>query len=221
MRVVVAEDSVLLREGLVSLLAAKNFDVVAQVGSAEELLMAVARHEPRVVLTDIRMPPTHTDEGLRAAEALARSRPRVGVLVLSQYVQPEWAERLLRGGTPGRGYLLKEHVSRIDVLPTALRQVAAGGSYVDPAVFEELVRGGREDETLGALTRREREILALMAEGRSNGAIAELCHLSPKTVESHVSRIFRELDIVQTPDDHRRVVAVLRYLRASSAGSAA
>lgn len=210
MRVVIAEDSVLLREALATLLASRGFDVIAHVGDAEELLEACGRETPDVVLVDIRMPPDHSDEGLRAAATLAKTHPGLGVLVLSQYVEPRFAGRLLEGHGRGRGYLLKDRVRDVDALVEAIRRVAEGGTYVDPSVVQHLLTDAR---MLGELSHRELEILGLISEGRSNGAICDRLHLSKKTVETHVRSIFRKLDLTPTDDDHRRVLAVIAYLR--------
>ena len=212
LRVVIADDSVLLREALASLLAGHGFEVLACVGTAGELLEAVAAHGADVALVDIRMPPTHTDEGLRAAQALAERAPDLGVVVLSQYLDPRVALRMLKDGTPGRAYLLKDHIARVEVLVEAVRAVAAGGSYVDPSVVAPLVRSPSGSEPLAKLSPRELDILALMAQGRSNRAICGDLFLSPKTVEAHVRNLFLKLDLPPAPDDHRRVLAVLRYL---------
>jgi DNA-binding NarL/FixJ family response regulator len=214
MRVVIADDSVLLREGIASLLAANGFDVLAHVGTADDLLRAVGDDEPDVAVIDIRMPPTHTDEGIRAAEQLAASHPRVGVLVLSQYVESTFVLRLLERRTTGRGYLLKDHVGDVTTLLDAVRTVGEGGSYVDPDIVRRLLARDEASSTLAALTDRERDVLRLMAEGRSNRSICEHLHVSPKTVETHIRNLFTKLGLGPTVDEDRRVMAVLRYLRA-------
>ena len=213
MRVVIAEDSVLLREAVSNLLATRGCEVVGAVEDAAGLIASVTEERPDVALVDIRMPPDHSDEGLRAADELARLAPEVGVLVLSQYLDAGWAERLLEGRAAARGYLLKDRVASVEGLLDALRTVAEGGCYVDPAVVEALLRRGAGDNGLSELTTRERDILALMAEGRSNSAICARLFLSPKTVETYVRSIFLKLGLPQADDDNRRVLAVLRYLR--------
>lgn len=212
MRVVLADDSMLLREGIAKVLTRAGFEVVAQAGDADELLRRVAGHKPDVAVVDIRMPPTGTDEGLRAAEELGRRSPSVGVLVLSEYLDPEYAMRLVETGPPGRGYLLKETVTEGQALADAVRRVAAGGSVVDPAIVRAVVGRLRTEDPLGELSDREREILELMAEGRSNYAIARQLFLSERTVEGHVGSVFSKLGLANTPDDHRRVLAVVAYL---------
>lgn len=213
MRVVVADDSVLLREGLVRLLTEAGFEVAGQAGDADELLAVVALQQPDVAIVDIRMPPTHTDEGLRAARELRVRYPSMGVLVLSQYVRPSYAVELLQDGAERIGYLLKDRVSDVGQLTESLRRVAEGGSVLDPSVVAQLVgRPRRGQDPLEGLTEREREVLALMAEGRSNKAIAERLFITEHTVEKHVQNIFAKLDIPTTTDDHRRVLAVLTFL---------
>ena len=213
MRVVVADDSVLLREGLVRLLAEAGFEVVGQAGDAEELTAAVTSARPDVAIVDIRMPPTHTDEGLRAARELRARYPTMGVLVLSQYVRPSYAIELLQDGAEGLGYLLKDRVSDVGQLTESLRRVADGGSVLDSSVVAQLVgRKRRGQDPLGELTDREREVLALMAEGRSNKAIGERLFVTEHTVEKHVQNIFSKLEIPATTEDHRRVLAVLTFL---------
>jgi DNA-binding NarL/FixJ family response regulator len=213
MRVVVADDSVLLREGLVRLLIEAGFDVAGQAGDAEELLAAVELHRPDVAIVDIRMPPTHTDEGLRAARELRVRHPSMGILVLSQYVRPSYAVELLQGGAEGIGYVLKDRVSDVGQLTDSVRRVAEGGSVLDPSVVAQLVGRPRHgQDPLEDLTDREREVLALMAEGRSNKAIADRLFITEHTVEKHVQNIFLKLEIPTTTDDHRRVLAVLTFL---------
>jgi DNA-binding NarL/FixJ family response regulator len=214
LRLVVADDSVLLREGISRLLVEGGFDVVAQVGDAETLLDAVRRHRPDVAIVDIRMPPTHTDEGLQAAEAIrAEFGTAVGILVLSQYVETTFALRLVADGAGGVGYLLKDRVEDLDDFSDAVRRIARGGSVIDPEVVAQLVGRRRSKVPLDDLTEREREVLALMAEGRSNQAICDRLFLAPKTVEAHIANIFSKLELLPEPDDHRRVLAVLAHLR--------
>lgn len=213
MRVVVAEDVVLLREGIVRVLRDGGLEVVGAVGDAQALLDLVARERPDVAIVDIRMPPTNTDEGLVAAEVLLASEPPTGVLVLSQAVESAHAVRLLGGGRGGVGYLLKERITDIEELADAVRRVGGGGTVVDPAVVASLVGRRREHDTLVELTPRERDVLELMAEGRSNLAIATALVVGGKTIETHVARIFSKLGLEEAPDDHRRVLAVLTWLR--------
>ncbi|WP_158843779.1 response regulator [Saccharothrix deserti] len=213
MRVVIAEDSTLLREGLTRLLAEAGFDVVAAVEDAPALLASVDEHRPDVAVVDIRMPPTHTDEGLRAAVALRRQYPETGVLVLSQYVRVSYAAELLDEGVDGVGYLLKDRVSDLAEFAAAIRRVGAGGSAFDPEVVSRLL-GRRRDDSDSRLTERERAVLALMAEGRTNQAIAQRLFIAERTVEKHCTSIFTKLDLSASPHDHRRVLAVLRYLNA-------
>jgi DNA-binding NarL/FixJ family response regulator len=212
MRVVIAEDSVLLREGLTRLLAEAGHDVVAATGEAEEFLRAVGEHEPDVVVVDVRMPPTFTDEGLRAALVVRTRWPGVGVLVLSQYVEERYATELLSDRPHGVGYLLKDRVADLTDFLEALDRVAAGGSALDPEVVAQLL--ARSRHPLGPLTPREREVLALMAEGRSNAAIAAALFVGDGAVEKHINSIFAKLGLAPADRDHRRVLAVLRYLGA-------
>ena len=213
MRVVIADDSVLLREGVSRLLAEAGFEVVGQAGEVDELLREVAEKEPDVAIVDIRMPPTHTDEGLRAARELRRGHPSLGVLVLSQYVRPSYAFELLAEDARGVGYLLKDRVSNLRELSDAVRRVGEGGSVLDPSVVSQLVGRRRQGhDPIDDLTERERQVLALMAEGRSNRAIAERLVITDRTVEKHVRSILGKLHIAGSPDDHRRVLAVLAYL---------
>jgi DNA-binding NarL/FixJ family response regulator len=214
MRVVIAEDSVLLREGLVRLLEDRGYEVAAAVADADELLAAVAEHNPDVVVTDIRMPPTHTDEGLRAAAELRKHHPEVGVLVLSQYIETTYATALLAANAGGVGYLLKDRVADAAEFVSAVDRVAAGGTALDPEVVTKLMRASRQIGGLGGLTPREREVLELMAEGRSNAAIAEAMVISSGAVEKHVASIFGKLGLPSSEADNRRVLAVLQYLRA-------
>jgi DNA-binding NarL/FixJ family response regulator len=212
MRVVIAEDSVLLREGLVRLLEAAGIEVAAAVGDAEALLHEVAEGGSDTVIVDVRMPPTHTDEGLRAALTLRRERPDVAVLVLSQYVEERYATELLSSNTRGVGYLLKDRVADVAEFIDALRRVGDGGTVLDPEVVAQLLVRRRSDP-MDQLTPRELEVLGLMAEGRSNSGIATGLHVSESAVAKHVNSIFTKLDIAQVDTDHRRVLAVLRYLR--------
>jgi DNA-binding NarL/FixJ family response regulator len=213
MRVVLADDSVLLREGVARLLEEADFEVVAQSGNAEDLLRHVAMHKPDVAIVDIRMPPSHTDEGLRAAKTIREKHPQVGVVVLSQYVEPAYALELLSESAEGVGYLLKDRISDVDDFAAAIRRVAEGGSALDPAVVSELVGRRRRDDPLDELTPREREVLGLMAEGRSNGAIAGQLFVTERAIEKHVTSIFQKLRLTASEHDHRRVLAVLAYLR--------
>jgi DNA-binding NarL/FixJ family response regulator/class 3 adenylate cyclase len=213
MRVMLADDSILLREGVARLLTDAGFIVVAQAGDAKGLLEAVAADPPDVAIVDIRMPPTHTDEGLRAAHQIRSEHPDVGVLVLSQYVETDYAMELVSEGAAGLGYLLKDRVANVQEFTDAVKRVAAGGSVIDPEVVSRLVGRARKASPIDALSEREREVLALMAEGRSNQAISERMFLSPKTVEGHVRNIFTKLGLMDTPDDHRRVLAVLTFFR--------
>jgi len=214
MRVVIAEDSALLREGLVRLLEDRGYEVAVAVADAGSLLAAVAEHHPDVVVTDIRMPPTHTDEGLRAAAELRKHHPEVGVLVLSQYIETTYATALLAGNAGGVGYMLKDRVADAAEFADALKRVAAGGTALDPEVVTKLMRASRQIGGLGGLTPREREVLELMAEGRSNAAIAEAMVISSGAVEKHVASIFGKLGLPSSEADNRRVLAVLQYLRA-------
>ena len=213
MRVLVADDAVLFREGLSHVLTEAGFDVVGRVGDAQALLDTVRGDPPDCVIVDIRMPPTHTTEGLDAARALASSHPAVGVLVLSAHVEPHYALQLIENEAGGAGYLLKERISDIDELTDAVRRVSAGGLVVDPSVVAQLVGRKRAHNPLEDLTDRERDVLALMAEGRSNQAICDRLYLSPKTVEAYVRGVFTKLGLQQGADDNRRVLAVLAYLR--------
>jgi DNA-binding NarL/FixJ family response regulator len=210
-RVVIAEDSVLLREGLARLLDEAGFEVVEAVADGEQLLRSVAEQMPDVVVADVRMPPTHTDEGLRAALVIRQRWPSVAVLVLSQYVEERYATELLAGDTRGVGYLLKDRVADVDEFVAALRRVGGGGAALDPEVVSQLLLRGRR-RPLDALTPREQEVLKLMAEGRSNTAIAAALVVTDGAVEKHVSSIFTKLGLQPTDTDHRRVLAVLSYL---------
>jgi len=212
-RVVIADDETLLREGLASLLSEAGFDVVGKAGTAEELLRRVELARPDVAIVDIRMPPTHSDEGLTAASRIRSAHPAVGVLVLSHHVESRYAMRLLEEHPERSGYLLKERVSDVAVLVDALERIHDGECVLDPTIVARLVGRAREDSPLDELTGREREVLSLMAEGHSNDAICRKLYLSPKTVETHVRHILLKLGIGETPDYHRRVLAVLAYLR--------
>jgi DNA-binding NarL/FixJ family response regulator len=214
MRVVVADDSVLLREGVVRLLQEGGFDVVAQAGDAEDLLRKVGAHKPDVAIVDVRMPPTHTDEGLRAAAEIRERFPQTSVLVLSQFIETGSALELLTASAAGVGYLLKDRVADIERFTEAVRRVGEGGSALDPEVVSTLLGRRRRDDPLEALTPREREVLELMAEGRSNNAIAEAMVITERAVEKHVTSIFGKLGLSPTAEDHRRVLAVLAFLRA-------
>jgi DNA-binding NarL/FixJ family response regulator len=215
MRVVIADDSVLLREGVCRLLAEAGFEVVGQAGDVSQLMREVAEKAPDVAIVDIRMPPTHTDEGLRAARELRRRHPTLGILVLSQYVRPSYAFELLAEDARGVGYLLKDRVSDLRELTDAVQRVGHGGSVLDPSVVGQLVRRPRRGhDPIDDLSEREREVLALMAEGRSNRAIADRLVITERTVEKHVTSILGKLRIPESQDDHRRVLAVLAYLGA-------
>ena len=212
MRLILADDSVVIREGLASVLRDAGYDIVAQAGDAKELLTAVERGAPDVCVVDIRMPPSHTTEGPVAALEIRRRFPKIGVLVLSQHVETHYAVQLLGGDASGVGYLLKDRLADINEVVDAIRHVAAGRSVIDPTVVSTLLGRRREADPLDELTERERSVLALMAEGRSNRAISERLFLSPKTVEAHISTIFSKLGIQDTPDDNRRILSVLAYL---------
>jgi DNA-binding NarL/FixJ family response regulator len=214
MRVVVADDSVLLREGVVRLLEENGFDVVAQAGDAEDLVRKVKAHRPDVAVVDIRMPPTNTDDGLRAALEIRSELPDTGVLVLSQYVEEGYALDLVGDSAGGVGYLLKDRVADVDRFVDSVKRVADGGSALDPEVVSQLVGRARRDDPLDELTPREREVLELMAEGRSNNAIADHMTVTERAVEKHVTSIFGKLGLAPAPEDHRRVLAVLAFLRA-------
>jgi len=211
-RVVIAEDLAILREGLVQLLADRGHEVCAAVGDGPALLDAVAEHQPDVAVADVRMPPGFTDEGLRAAISLRSSHPGTAVLVFSQYVETRYAARLLAGNPAGVGYLLKDRVADVEEFTGALERVAAGGTALDPEVVRLLMRAGTQVAGMTALTPREREVLALMAEGRSNAGIAAGMVVSPGAVEKHVASIFGKLGLPPADSDNRRVLAVLRYL---------
>ncbi len=208
-----ADDSVLLREGVARILEDAGFDVVGQADSSDELLLKVRSYSPDVAVVDIRMPPTHTDEGLQAAKEIRARHPGVGVLVLSQYVEPDYAMELLSESAEGVGYLLKDRVSDVQEFAAAVRRVAEGGSALDPSVVSQLVGRRRGDDPLAELTPREREVLGLMAEGRSNSGIAARLVVTERAVEKHVTSIFGKLRLPAASEDHRRVLAVLAFLR--------
>jgi DNA-binding NarL/FixJ family response regulator len=213
-RVVLADDSVLLREGIARLLVEAGFEVVGQAGTPDELVQVVRAQMPDIAIVDIRMPPTHTDEGLRAAEAIrAEHGSSVGILVLSQYVETTFALKVVTDASGGVGYLLKDRVGDLQDFAESVRRIAKGGSVIDPEVVAQLVGRRRAKVPLDDLTDREREVLALMAEGRSNQAICDRLFLAPKTVEAHIANIFSKLELLPAPDDHRRVLAVLTHLR--------
>jgi DNA-binding NarL/FixJ family response regulator len=212
-RVVLAEDSVLLREGVARLLEEQGFEIVAQTGTAQDLMLKVRSYSPNVVIVDIRMPPTHTDEGLKAAQEIRESYPDVGVLVLSQYVEPSYAMELLAESAEGVGYLLKDRVSDVGEFAAAVRRVGEGGSALDPAIVSQLVGRRRRDDPIDQLTPREREVLEHMAQGRSNQGIADQLVVTERAVEKHVTSIFGKLRLPHAPEDHRRVLAVLTYLQ--------
>jgi DNA-binding NarL/FixJ family response regulator len=212
LRIVIAEDAALFRAGLTRLLEDDGHQVCAAVADGEALLAAVAGHRPDVVIVDIRMPPSYTDEGLRAALELRRTRPETGVLVLSQYIETRYAASLLHGSPAGVGYLLKDRVADVDEFTDAVRRVAAGGTALDREVVSQLLAAGQHSGTLDPLTPRERDVLALMAEGRSNTGIAAALFLAPGTVEKHIASIFGKLRLPASETDNRRVLAVLRYL---------
>ncbi|QTE03122.1 response regulator transcription factor [Streptomyces cyanogenus] len=211
LRVVLAEDSVVLRDGMVELLAARGCEVVATAGTAPELLAAVVRHRPQVAVVDIRMPPTHTDEGIHAAVEIRQKVPEVGILVFSQHVEATWASRLLADGASGIGYLLKERVARTSEFVDALHRVADGGTALDPEVVNQLMRTGQRSR-VDSLTPRERKVLELMAQGHSNRSIAALLVVSERAVEKHVAAVFTKFGLRATDADNRRVKAVLTYL---------
>ena len=211
MRVVLADDSVLLREGVARILEESGFDVVGQAGNPDELMLKVRSYSPDVAVVDIRMPPTHTDEGLQAAKQIREKHPGTGVLVLSQYMEPDYAMDLLSESAEGVGYLLKDRVSDVKEFAAAVRRVAEGGSALDPTVVSQLV--GRRSDPVSQLTPREREVLELMAEGRSNSGIAERLVVTERAVEKHVTSIFGKLRLPAASEDHRRVLAVLAFLR--------
>jgi DNA-binding NarL/FixJ family response regulator len=209
---VLADDAALFREGVANLLREAGFDVVGQAENADDLLALVGEHQPEVVIVDIRMPPSHTLEGLEAAKIIRARYPAVGVLVLSQFVEPHYALQLIDNAEQGAGYLLKDRVGDIEELADAVRQIAAGRLIIDPAVVSQLLNRSRRRDPLDALTDREKAVLALMAQGRSNHAIANGLFVTEKTVEAHIRAIFIKLNLSPTADDHRRVLAVITYL---------
>jgi DNA-binding NarL/FixJ family response regulator len=216
MRIVIAEDSAVVRAGLVEILTDRGHEVPAAVGNAEDLRTAVREHQPGVILVDVRMPPSYTDEGQRAAVAIRRDHPEIGVLVFSQYIETRYAADLLgaaSGGAAGVGYLLKDRVADVGEFVEALSRVAGGGTALDPDVIAELLGASRRADGLSTLTARERDVLGLMAEGRSNGAIARILVVSERAVEKHVGNIFSKLGLPPSDADHRRVLAVLRHLQ--------
>jgi DNA-binding NarL/FixJ family response regulator len=212
MRIAIAEDAAILRDGLVQLLTGRGHEVVAAVPTAVELEKAVDADLPDLVVVDIRMPPTHTTEGLRAAIALRTRHPELGVLVFSQYVETRYAAELLADGSRGVGYLLKDRVADVTEFVEALERIAAGGTVLDPEVVTQLMGASRRTDSVDSLTPRERQVLQLMAEGRANAAIGAELHLSAGSVEKYVTSIFTKLDLAPSADDHRRVLAVLRWL---------
>jgi DNA-binding NarL/FixJ family response regulator len=216
MRIVIAEDAAVIRAGLIEILADRGHEVVAAVGDAESLRTAVAEHTPDVAVVDVRMPPGYSDEGLRAAIAIRREHPTVGILVFSQYVETRYAAELLRARPGGVGYLLKDRVANVAEFTDAIARVAAGGTALDPEVVTDLLGAARNASALAALTAREHDVLALMAEGRSNSAIAEAIVVSERAVEKHISNIFSKLGLPPSDSDHRRVLAVLTYLGGSA-----
>jgi len=217
MRVVIGEDQSLLREGLVLLLRRAGFDVAGAAANADDLVRKTRAHKPDVVITDIRMPPSHTDEGLQASLAIREMNPAIAIVVLSQHVQRSYAHELLESGSDGGaiGYLLKQRIADAETFCSDLRRVCAGGAVIDPEVVSALLARKRRDERLDCLTARQREVLALMAEGRSNAAIAEQLFLTEKAVSKHAAQIYEELGLEPCIDDHRRVLAVMRYLGCS------
>jgi DNA-binding NarL/FixJ family response regulator len=212
MRIVIAEDAAIMRDGLTQTLTRRGNDVVAAVGDADALRQAVARHHPDVAIVDVRMPPTHTDEGLRAAMAVHQDFPKVGVLVFSQYIEVHAATELFASAPAGVGYLLKDRVADVSDFIDAITRVAQGGTVLDPEVVRQLLGAARRADALATLTPREREVLSLIAQGRSNAAIASTLFISPKVVEKHVANIFDKLGLTPSDSDNRRVIAAIRYL---------
>jgi len=217
MRIVIAEDSVLLRAGLTRILADAGEEIVATVGDADSLIGVVERNLPDLAIVDVRMPPTHTDDGLRAALTIRNRWPAVGILVLSQYVEERYATELLAKDTRAIGYLLKDRIADVSDFIEAVRRVGGGGTALDPEVVSQLLARSRQSDPLAALSPREREVLALMAEGRTNAAIARTLIVSDKAIEKHVSNIFMKLDLPPSDSEHRRVLAVLRWLEGEAA----
>jgi DNA-binding NarL/FixJ family response regulator len=212
LRLVIAEDAAIMRDGLTQTLTRRGHDVVAAVADADALRQAVDTHLPDVAIIDVRMPPTHTDEGLRAAQAIHGDHPQVGVLVFSQYIETQSAAELFAGAPAGVGYLLKDRVADVSEFIEAISRVANGGTVLDPEVVRQLLRASRRSDSLATLTPREREVLSLMAQGRSNTAIADTLVISPRVVEKHVASIFAKLGLAPSDNDNRRVIAALRYL---------
>jgi DNA-binding NarL/FixJ family response regulator len=212
MRIVIAEDAAVIRAGLAEILTDRGHEIVAAVGDAEALKDAVAAHQPDVAIVDVRMPPSHTDEGLRAAIAIRRDHPGVGILVFSQYIETRYAADLLATGSGGIGYLLKDRVANVAEFTDAIARIAAGGTALDPEVVSGLLSASRHVSTLSTLTAREHDVIGLMAEGRSNSAIADRIIVSERAVEKHISNIFTKLGLPPSDSDHRRVLAVLAYL---------
>jgi DNA-binding NarL/FixJ family response regulator len=212
LRIVIAEDSAIMRDGLTQTLTRRGLDVVAAVPDAEALRLAVEEHRPDVAIIDVRMPPTHTDEGLRAAQAIHRDHPGVGVLVFSQYIETQSATELFAAAPAGVGYLLKDRVADVSDFIDAITRVARGGTVLDPEVVRQLLTASRRADTLGALTPREREVLSHVGQGRSNAAIAAALFITPKVVEKHIASIFDKFGLAPDDNDNRRVIAALRYL---------
>jgi DNA-binding NarL/FixJ family response regulator len=212
MRIVIAEDAAIMRDGLTQILTRRGHEVVAAVADGESLQTAINAHKPDVAIVDVRMPPTHTDEGLRAAKAIHQKHPGVGVLVFSQYVEAHAATELFASAPAGVGYLLKDRVADVSDFIDAITRVAQGGTVLDPEVVRQLLGAGRRADTLAMLTPREREVLSLIAQGRSNVAIASALFISPKVVEKHVANIFDKLGLAQSDSDNRRVIAAIRFL---------
>lgn len=219
LRVAIADDSVLFREGLARVLTAAGFEVVARAGGPDEFYEELERAQPDVAIVDIRMPPTHTSEGIAVAQRIRERHPAIAVLVLSQFLEPQFAMKLLSQGARSVGYVLKDSVTDLTEFADAVRRLVRGEPVIDPAVVSQLLNRQRQQNPLDGLSEREREVLALIAEGRSNSSISQKLFVTSKTVEAHVSRIFNKLGLADTPDDHRRVLAVLAFLRAESTGS--